>query len=73
MPPGAGPGGFFFVPRGTRHRFRNGGYHAARMVLFFTPGGIEELLLADAIPARPGTAPPIRRSAGSASRNPRRN
>ncbi|MER7702455.1 cupin domain-containing protein [Kitasatospora sp. NPDC097605] len=56
----AGPGGFFFVPRGTRHRFRNRGYHAAKMIFFFTPGGIEELLLADATPAEPGTAPPVR-------------
>ncbi|WP_329203072.1 cupin domain-containing protein [Streptomyces sp. NBC_01435] len=56
----ASAGGFFFVPRGTRHRFRNRGYHAAKMIFFFTPGGIEELLLAGATPAEPGVAPPIR-------------
>ncbi|KOG74186.1 MULTISPECIES: cupin domain-containing protein [Streptomyces] len=55
----AGAGGFFFVPRGTRHRFLNRGVHAARMIFFYTPsGGIEELLVAGSPIAEPGVAPP---------------
>ncbi|MEU6657513.1 hypothetical protein [Streptomyces sp. NPDC046821] len=30
------------------------------MIFFFTPGGMEELLLAGATPAEPGVAPPTR-------------
>jgi quercetin dioxygenase-like cupin family protein len=37
----AGPGDFVNVPRGTVHRFRNTGSQTARMVLTFTPAGIE--------------------------------
>jgi quercetin dioxygenase-like cupin family protein len=37
----AGPGDFVNVPRGTVHRFRNAGTQTARMVLTFTPAGIE--------------------------------
>ncbi|MGW6597840.1 cupin domain-containing protein [Streptomyces sp. NPDC055036] len=55
----AGAGGFFFVPRGTRHRFINRGYHAARMIFFFTPGGIEELMVGSSTPARPGVSPSV--------------
>lgn len=51
-------GSFFYVPRGARHRFRNRGLHAAKMVFFFVPGGIEELFRAAAQPARPGEQPP---------------
>jgi quercetin dioxygenase-like cupin family protein len=53
----AGPGGFFFVPRGTRHRFINRGLHPAKMIFLFTPGGMEEVLLATSEPARPGETP----------------
>jgi quercetin dioxygenase-like cupin family protein len=38
----AGPGDFVNVPRGTVHRFRNTGSKPARMVLTFTPAGIED-------------------------------
>ncbi|KOV60727.1 hypothetical protein ADK64_29695 [Streptomyces sp. MMG1121] len=55
----AGAGGFFFVPRGTRHRFINRGYHAARMIFFFTPGGMEELLVASSTPATPPATPGV--------------
>ncbi|MEV4757839.1 cupin domain-containing protein [Micromonospora sp. NPDC049559] len=55
----AGAGGFFFVPRGTRHRFRNRGVHAARMIFLFTPGGIENLLFVNSKSAEPGVAPPM--------------
>lgn len=37
----AGPGDFVNVPRGTVHCFRNTGAGTARMVLTFTPAGIE--------------------------------
>jgi mannose-6-phosphate isomerase-like protein (cupin superfamily) len=37
----AGPGDFVNVPRGTVHRFRNTGAETARMILTFTPAGIE--------------------------------
>jgi quercetin dioxygenase-like cupin family protein len=37
----AGPGDFVNVPRGTVHRFENTGAETARLVLTFTPAGIE--------------------------------
>jgi quercetin dioxygenase-like cupin family protein len=37
----AGPGDFVNVPRGTVHRFQNTGSATARIVLTFTPAGIE--------------------------------
>jgi quercetin dioxygenase-like cupin family protein len=37
----AGPGDFVNVPRGTVHRFHNTGAEKARLVLTFTPAGIE--------------------------------
>ncbi len=37
----AGAGDFVSVPRGTIHNFRNVGTETARMVLTFTPAGIE--------------------------------
>ena len=37
----AGPGDFVNVPRGTVHRFHNAGTETARLVLTFTPAGIE--------------------------------
>jgi quercetin dioxygenase-like cupin family protein len=38
---GAGAGDFVNVPRGTVHRFLNTGSETARMILTFTPAGIE--------------------------------
>ena len=38
----AGAGDFVNVPRGTVHRFRNTGTKTARIVLTFTPAGIEK-------------------------------
>lgn len=38
----AGRGHFVSVPRGTVHRFRNAGTETARLVLTFTPAGIEK-------------------------------
>jgi quercetin dioxygenase-like cupin family protein len=37
----AGPGDFVNVPRGIVHRFRNTGTDTARIILTFTPAGIE--------------------------------
>jgi quercetin dioxygenase-like cupin family protein len=37
----AGPGDFVNVPRGTVHRFQNTGAETARIILTFTPAGIE--------------------------------
>jgi oxalate decarboxylase/phosphoglucose isomerase-like protein (cupin superfamily) len=37
----AGPGDFVNVPRGTVHCFKNTGTDTARLVLTFTPAGIE--------------------------------
>jgi len=36
-----GPGGFAYVPRGTVHTFRNAGDSTGRILVGFTPGGIE--------------------------------
>jgi quercetin dioxygenase-like cupin family protein len=38
----AGVGDFVNVPRGVVHRFQNQGTEAARMILTFTPAGIEK-------------------------------
>ncbi len=38
----AGPGDFVNVPRDTVHCFHNGGDETARMILTFTPAGIEK-------------------------------
>ena len=38
----AGPGDFVNIPRGAVHCFRNTGAETARMVLTFTPAGIEQ-------------------------------
>jgi quercetin dioxygenase-like cupin family protein len=37
----AGPGTFAMVPRGTVHRFRCVAEHPSRMLVMFTPGGLE--------------------------------
>lgn len=37
----AGPGDFVSIPRGTVHRFTNASDETARLVLTFTPAGIE--------------------------------
>lgn len=37
-----GPGGYVFVPRGTTHAYINAGDATARMLIFVTPGGIQE-------------------------------
>ena len=54
----AGTGDFVFVPRGTRHRFKNTGLHGVRMLFMFTPGG-EESVFKYGDQARPGHPPPV--------------
>jgi quercetin dioxygenase-like cupin family protein len=55
----AGPGDFVNVPRGAVHCFRNEGSEPARMVLTFTPAGIEKFFEETLEPALDRTqAPP---------------
>jgi quercetin dioxygenase-like cupin family protein len=55
-----GPGGFAFVPRGTVHNFRNTADVASRILVGFTPGGIEGFFRESGRPALDdGPAPPL--------------
>ena len=54
----AGTGDFVFIPRGTRHRFKNTGVHGARMLFMFTPGGDEGVFRYGDEP-QPGHPPPV--------------
>ncbi|WP_211192780.1 cupin domain-containing protein [Actinoplanes sp. TBRC 11911] len=51
-------GDFIHVPRGIRHRFKNRGAHAARMIFMFTPPGPEQVIADYAQPVQYGQAPP---------------
>ncbi len=51
----AGPGDFVNVPRGEVHCFRNAGTETARLVLTFTPAGIERFFEETLEPAPNGT------------------
>ena len=53
----AGEGDFVFVPRGTRHRFRNVGTHVARLIFLFTPAAMEGFFREIGTEARAGVAP----------------
>jgi mannose-6-phosphate isomerase-like protein (cupin superfamily) len=53
----ANAGDFVFVPRGTRHRFRNNTDEQVHMVSFFTPGGGEGLWLEGGDDPVPGAKP----------------
>jgi quercetin dioxygenase-like cupin family protein len=56
----AGPGDFAFVPRGTIHRFANVGDAPGRILILFTPGGLEGFFRAAGTPATgDGPAPPL--------------
>lgn len=52
-------GDFIFVPRGTRHRFRNIGLHTAKLLTMFIPGGAEEMFTKCGDEPKPGVAPPL--------------
>jgi quercetin dioxygenase-like cupin family protein len=54
----AGPGDFVNVPRGTVHCFHNTGTEMARMVLTFTPAGIERFFEETLEPAPNGAQNP---------------
>lgn len=42
----SGPGGFFFVPKGTVHSFRNVGNKPARVLAMTKPAGLEDFIAA---------------------------
>ena len=55
-----GPGGFAYVPRGTVHNFRNASDAPRRILVGFTPGGIEGFFRESGRPATDdGPAPPV--------------
>ena len=55
-----GPGGFAYVPRGTVHNFRNSADTPSRIIVGFTPGGIEGFFRESGRPATDdGPAPPL--------------
>jgi mannose-6-phosphate isomerase-like protein (cupin superfamily) len=55
-----GPGGFAFGPRGTPHYFRNTAPTPSRILLAFTPGGIEDFFRESGQPAiNDGPAPAV--------------
>ena len=55
-----GPGGFAYVPHGTVHNFRNTASSPSRILVGFTPGGIEGFFRATGRPATDdGLAPPV--------------
>jgi quercetin dioxygenase-like cupin family protein len=52
-------GDFVFVPRGTRHRFKNRSSREAKMVFLFTPGGPEQFFLRHGDTPLPGHEPEL--------------
>jgi quercetin dioxygenase-like cupin family protein len=54
----AGPGDFVNVPRGSVHCFHNAGTTTARLVLTFTPAGIEKFFEETLEPAQKGVLQP---------------
>jgi quercetin dioxygenase-like cupin family protein len=56
----AAPGAFAFVPRGTVHRFRCIGDRPGKILIVFTPGGIEGFFREAGLPAtNNGPAPSV--------------
>lgn len=53
-----GPGECVYVARKTPHAFYNKGTSAAKMLIFYTPAGVEEFFLAAGKPAIAGHEPP---------------
>lgn len=53
-----GPGGYAYVPRGMLHRFENVGDQDARVLVGFTPAGMEGFFRAAGTPAVEGGTPP---------------
>ena len=55
-----GPGGFAYAPRGTVHNFRNVADTPSRVLVGFTPGGMERFFRESGRPATDdGPAPPV--------------
>ena len=55
-----GPGGFAYAPRGTVHNFRNTAATPSRVLVGFTPGGMEGFFRDSGRPALDdGPAPPV--------------
>ncbi len=55
-----GPGGFAFVPRGTVHNFRNTAETPSRIIVGFTPAGMDGFFREAGRPATDdGPAPPL--------------
>jgi quercetin dioxygenase-like cupin family protein len=55
-----GPGGFAYVPRGTVHNFRNAEETPSRILVGFTPGGIEGFFRdSGRVALDDGPAPPL--------------
>jgi quercetin dioxygenase-like cupin family protein len=55
-----GPGGFAFVPRGTVHNFRNTAETPSRILVGFTPSGMDGFFRESGRPATDdGPAPPL--------------
>jgi quercetin dioxygenase-like cupin family protein len=55
----AGPGSFAFVPRGIVHRFQCIGPDPGRLLIVFTPGGLEGFFREAGVPAGDGPAPAV--------------
>lgn len=56
----AKPGAVAFVPKGTVHRFQCTGHHTGRLLLLYTPDGIEGFFREAGRPAvGDGPAPPL--------------
>lgn len=54
----ASAGSFVHIPRGTLHRFKNVGATPARLLVFFTPAGMENFFFEAGLPAQEGGAAP---------------
>lgn len=54
----AGPGDFLHVPRNTIHHFKNEGTAPARMLISYSPAGVEELFEAVFTPVTDLSLPP---------------
>ncbi|WP_431973851.1 cupin domain-containing protein [Micromonospora haikouensis] len=56
----AGPGDFVYIPRGTRHGFKNLGTEEAKLLVFYTPAGAEQFFLQHGEDPDPsGKLPPV--------------
>jgi quercetin dioxygenase-like cupin family protein len=55
----AGPGDIVHVPRGSRHGFKCVGFHPARILVLFTPGGQEGIFIEGGDEARADVPVPV--------------